>query len=973
MSVLLGLGGMLPRPRSLLLYLEHDEGRRFAAEEERLRLESTAATTIMDKVMPDNSQGAVLASKIARLFVRLFSLAFFLVGSPWISAADSIPFLELTYRAADGCRPPAPIDAWWTESCQEAIDWWNATTGSTVDCGQALTSLDSLHLVAGGVPAADGFLTPTFAGWIRETSPFLSPGLIASLARWDGWMTEAIPGGCRIRSAQVRPPEDAVPPLGLRIVLHGSGLGEEMKTRPLPIGYDFMGLPRRSRPPPDAKGNPQSDDLELFLAGIVSGWHASAGIEPHPGGATGWLAMGFPSRWFKPVDGAALARLPADAQAWLAVGIDGHACGVDLQAALAAQGRTSVWPIAWFPHLDPALLGLMLDGTWIVVKTPTGIAVRVPRSTALDAWIAGLGVSLHQTYPVDEHPVALVEGLLWARSSADWIIGTSPGVIAGCFTTGAGQPPRLTATALVAGYGGSEVTSSFISPALRRQEPGPNQAWPQLFDKGGNPVAATTWTAMAAALERAGDHHLLGTDNGGTLRIELDGPVLPWLLPGLAIRWFADIAQDEEGKRALLSGMKRLRTAGRPATLAEYRKAVPPSDPLRLAALEGEIDVLLSLPYHPEMVDRARQRLSDEPLPWQSAGADRAAVDKAHGYIASTAFLDDPALQNGRIMAMGSSEGGFAEALEKWQRKQEAARQLAGISLFLACHGDSEWTILSQRAIGLVSPPENWVDADSLRGLIADRDMARLATIVARRADRAEIDHWLAEGVPALFCASAWRNTSISTSWVSIEPWLAQGADYPGRFTLPDGPTPRMGLLLDQATRANTASEFAFLLDCYERMARQELPLIAPLNASRSPWIRMFQPESNIERAIDHGYIDQAKHVMVRTAARLVLLDQAGHLPESQAMAVAALSPFVCPIGATHVPLTYQHLGEHAFRLIVSDQVPPPPGIDPGKWQDMVVKTDVPGGRHLVVGKEYLEVVIDSRRPTPAKVGSNDF
>jgi hypothetical protein len=70
---------------------------------------------------------------------------------------------------------------------------------------------------------------------------------------------------------------------------------------------------------------------------------------------------------------------------------------------------------------------------------------------------------------------------------------------------------------------------------------------------------------------------------------------------------------------------------------------------------------------------------------------------------------------------------------------------------------------------------------------------------------------------------------------------------------------------------------------------------------------------------------------------------------------------------------TAPRAANHAFRLIVSDQVPPPPGIDPGKWQDMVVKTEVPGGRHLLVGKEYLEVVVDSRRPTPPKVGTNDF
>jgi hypothetical protein len=176
------------------------------------------------------------AAKIARPFMRFFILMLFLVGSPCASAADSIPFLELTYRAADGCRPPAPFDAWWTESCQEAIHWWNAATGSAIDSGQALASLDGLHLLAGGVPAPDGFLTPTFAGWLRETSPILAPSLITAAARWPGFTTEVVTGGCRVREIHGTLPEDTVTPPGLCVVLHGKGLAEELRRRSLHFG-----------------------------------------------------------------------------------------------------------------------------------------------------------------------------------------------------------------------------------------------------------------------------------------------------------------------------------------------------------------------------------------------------------------------------------------------------------------------------------------------------------------------------------------------------------------------------------------------------------------------------------------------------------------------------------------------------------------------------------------------------------------
>jgi hypothetical protein len=907
---------------------------------------------------------------IARPFLHILSLVLLLVGSPWAASAENIPFLELTYRAADGCRPPAPLDAWWTESCQEAIHWWNEATGSAIDSGNAMASLDSLHLLAGGVPAQDGFLTPTFAGWLRETSPILAPSVIAAAARWTGFMTESFAGGCRVRGAEGLLPEDMIPQPGMYIVLHGKGVAEELRRKSLHFGEGGIELPRHPAPP-DASRNPMPEDLQTFIAGIIPGWNASAGIEPHPGGTSGWLSTGCPSRWFRPVDGAMVGHLPADVQAWLAVGIDGRACGEDLQAALAAQGRTSVWPLAWFPRLDPALLGMMLDGTWLVAQTPTGNLMRVPRSTALDALIAGLGVSLHQQYPVDERPVRLVDGLLWARSPADWIIGTTPEAIARWFDGSARLQSRSPASAVLIGYATGAVTSSFISPCLRREEPMPVRAWPSIDVMGREPEVATAWTVMAAALDQAGDHHVLGTDHDGTLRIELGGPVLPWLLPGLAIRWFADIAQDEEGKREILSGLQRVRASGRPATLAEYRQALPSCDPVRLAAWGKAIDELASQSC-PE-VEWLQIRLRDALVPWPSTGADRAIIDQAHAIMESTALFDDPSLPGGRIMASVATEIGFNEAQRKWSRRLAAARLLAGYGLFLASHGDPGWALLSQRAIRLVGQPENWVDVDSLRAFVASRDSAWMAYLSSGQIDHPAIERWLSEGVPTLFSASAWRYTWIWTASATAEPWLAQGADYPGRFTFPNTHMLRMGLIADQVIRAYTATEIAHLLECDERLERQDLPSFARLNGFRSPWTRSFQPATYIERALDHGRIDQAKHVLVRTAARLVLLEQSRRLPDSQAAATAALGPLVCPMAGTQVPLTYQHLGEHSFRLFVSDQVPPPPDVEPETWKNMVVGMEVPGGRHLVVAQNALEVVVDLRRPTPPKIGSNDF
>jgi hypothetical protein len=307
-----------------------------------------------------------------------------------------------------------------------------------------------------------------------------------------------------------------------------------------------------------------------------------------------------------------------------------------------------------------------------------------------DERLAGLGVSLHQQYPVDERPVGLVDGLLWARSPANWIIGTTPEAIARWFDRSARLYSRSPASAVLIGYATGAVTSSFISPYLRREEPTPVSAWPSLDVMGREPEVVTAWTDMAAALDQAGDHHVLGTDHDGTLRIELGGPVLPWLLPGLAVRWFADIAQDEEGKRALRDGAQRVRVSGRPATLAEFRQKLPRLNPAHLTAWEDGIKAVASVAI-PDQLQSAYKLLREAPIPWAITEKDRAVIDQAHRLMASTAVFDEPAIPLGSIMAYVAAQDRDADATQIWIYKTETARSLAGIGLFLVGHGDPIW------------------------------------------------------------------------------------------------------------------------------------------------------------------------------------------------------------------------------------------------------------------------------------------
>jgi hypothetical protein len=672
-----------------------------------------------------------------------------------------------------------------------------------------------------------------------------------------------------------------------------------------------------------------------------------------------------------------VGRLPAGTSAWMAIGIDGGHLREDFAADPARNAMTGAWLATLIPLLQPTAVAAALDGTWLIARSGDAAFVRAPRSPELDAIVAGLAVIAGLRVPVGEMAVELDSGVFWARSSREWIVATSPEAVAAWFAA----TPRLGATvpagALLIGQAGQGLTSAALAecePVLPWWEPLPARAGSpsQLSRELGTRAkdAPFAWPQMAATLDGAGDHRIVGQSAAGHLRCALEGPLLPWLIPGLAIRWCADHAQDEEGRVRLRAEIARLQAAGQAVVPGDLIAALPAVAPERIAAWRAQVAAagrVQGLPFQ-----STQKRLREEPLPWPEADADGQLLDQGRKLIETTAGLDDPVLPGGSVLNLLAEPAAARTNFDYPMPQLAAARALANLGMVLASHGDRRGVILADRAGRLVQAPQHTLGLLSQIGICAQRDNVWLVAVVAADPERAALERWLGEQPQALECASAWRGERVFMTGRAAACWLDQGAvpaAVPGSALA--APILRMGLLQSHALRGPTAAELALMMAYERQLERGERTPLAGMEDLRSPLTSMLMPVIGMTFVQLHAA--QAKQVLTRLAARLQLLARDGKLPRTPAQALAALGRLDCPYGSTMVPLTYQFLADHAFRLFVSDQVPPPSGLQPREWQRMVAAEVVAPGRHVVVPGRVLEVVIDPRLAPEERKGADGF
>ena len=596
---------------------------------------------------------ACMASRLQGLMPWRAGVMALLMGICCWGDDASVPVVELTYRAADRAAdavgPPAPVDAWWQDAIGESISWWSTTSGVPVDAAAAVAHLRSLHLLAGGVTGADRKLTPTIAGWLDESAPILATSLQAMVARWPGYQmqiqeqAQAKGPYLTLSGPHGILPDERDPPPGLRVTLHGRGCAEELRWR--------AAMSETAEPP-------TAQDLAFALA-LMADWNPSAGIDPGP---HGWISTDLPATWFTPVDPLVVGHLPQGWVAWAAVALDGTRIGGDLHARLAAAGVSTAWPASLVPLIDPALVASALDGTWVAAAYGHGFLARAPRSATLDI-LLGLAAASHGvTLPTDEQPVEVAPELFWACSPSDWIIADSRARIATWFDGGQSQPIHVPTDALVVAAAQESITATALTALddllpgehlLAEEMPLPQRARFPSPVSGRHAHAAapaeSAWPAMVQLLDRAGGHQLAGRAVAGRLVIALDGPVLPWVLPGLAIRWFADIAEDEEGKRDIREVFRHLRETGQPVTIADdiahTLASLSPADAARLPGRIGAWTALVAA--SPAVVtmktqDDTAKRMSEAVLPWTMNDLLRSVREATPALLQTTALLDEP-------------------------------------------------------------------------------------------------------------------------------------------------------------------------------------------------------------------------------------------------------------------------------------------------------------------------------------------
>ncbi|MBA3938125.1 MAG: hypothetical protein H0X38_11730, partial [Planctomycetes bacterium] len=232
---------------------------------------------------------------------------------------------------------------------------------------------------------------------------------------------------------------------------------------------------------------------------------------------------------------------------------------------------------------------------------------------------------------------------------------------------------------------------------------------------------------------------------------------------------------------------------------------------------------------------------------------------------------------------------------------------------------------------------------------------------------------WLAEPPPPLIRPGAWRGERVLTLGSAAYRWLDLGASAPV-LNGPDDPAvvfTRAGLIQEHAQRARSAGELALMMRYDEQLEGGDLRPLPGAAEIASPLLGHIIPA--MPMILHLARADQARHVLVRLAVRLQLLGKDGHLPRTHDEAVKAVGRLICPYGDATLPVTYQFLAEHAFRLFLSDQDPAPATISAQRWKALCAPVNAPPGRHLVVPGKVLEVVIDPHVPPEERKGADGF
>jgi len=849
-------------------------------------------------------------------------------------AAESFPVLTVTYGGA-GPAPTAPVAQWWGEAVDDAAAWLGQGAEPAISGQATVAGCRGLRLVGIGVVGGQSGPTPWAAGWWQDAPAVLTGALRVAAADWPGYEVREADGRLHLAAPGIVTVGDEAAPAGWRVTLHGGALRHALAAV----------VP--------------AEDLQPWqgLLGAATRADVVAGVEPD---GRAWITSGLPARWFAPADAGLAARLPANALAMATVGIDGAALAADF---LAIEGPLpeDIDDLLQAAGTDLAGFAHALTGTWAFALTgpQQGIAC-LPRSAPLDRLIAK---ATKGAIIADSVPVAL-DDLVIARTERCWLVADRAQRISD-FIAAAAQPAPVVAETVgwARVHEGTALALAQMPVELLAQWPLPRRllGWPEatenLARQLGVAVPPRSWTTALGALAGTGEHRIDLRPDHGRLRADLHGPLLPWLVPGAALRWFADHAQDLRGRARLRRQIEAWRAAdigALPEDLATLVPEVPVEDIARETALCFALAVGPMPPSGEDPWQHARNEYlpiaRPSPTPW---------LDHLDTLLAASAPLASPGRPTASAVSLRLAESAGAIGPGMTNPHVQAASRLARAGRILAALADPGGVELADRALALVSEPLS-MTADQVRQNVrGQRDDAWLASAITGSIAPARVAAWAAEP-PPVADPRCWQGERLLRGWGAAA-WL----DLP---TAP--PTQPLWRLLaapaiwqPHVVRAHAAADHAALAELILHWERSEgLPLgwVPPQSPLALEAIQTLLPmRASTQRAV-------VRHVLVRLAWRLHQLAQAGTLPADAAAATAAAGPLTVPWGTVLLPLAYTRHGS-GFRLAVDTSGERPAQVDEADWRRMRALKAPPATQRLLLGPNA--VVISPRREAAPAVG----
>ena len=809
------------------------------------------------------------------------------------SDATVVPVLELEY-AGPG---PVPAAAWatqWEGGRAEAAAWWSERTGTTV----AATDLacTNAHLVAATRIPAGGLPRYVVAGRAQGVSPALTASWQALATRWPERQATVEGGDLVLTSADLPAPALAVTP-GWRMTLHLAGAASEAAA--------LMG------PQP-------GDETVRNVLRLVQLLPLRLESTLDPAGR-GTLTLNLPPLVLTPADAAIVARLPVAAVASGAAALDG--------------AKAVATPLPWddmYRELGCTRdeVAAALTGTWAaVIEDEKRMLFVVPASPLATRLVAQFDQSL-VSEPWRDSLLIATDAAMFAAWKAEPATPTSGGELGLLQVDLERLVTFLTAIR----------EDSALAPILEHL-PLPQTLLGNCGLRG-EAVAADLGIRGSKGPDRKGLSTLLaaqgpqrlviGRSREGWLRCELEGSVLPWLLPAAALRWFADEAENQEGCVDLRGTIAEFKAAGAGAFPGDLLIGVPQVGAAGLAAgiaawkaLEGDQSERGNLPQEP--------RLAETGL-LTSGEVDPALLAYHRGVTIRAAQLPED-----RASTLDLRQGAKDDRLNPFMQStcHPATRALARAGRLLALCGDISGIDLCDRAYALAANPTSVIDGLVGNSVATLRDEAYLAAVMRGILPQARAAAWQAETWAPGF-ANAWRGERLRFAGWMAQAWLGQEVSVPERSRDHDHDAlytlAAQAILTPRMHRAWSASDIAAMMRLERSLELDQAPLL-PATSFRSIMAGLMVPAFGmIGGSVQYG---EVRHGLIRLGGRVVHMTRKGPLPgDAAALGTALGVPLEVACGALRLPVVYERRGERGFRLAIDTSGTKPDGFNERTWKN---------------------------------------